>query len=171
MRAGSGVRSLLPVPDDRTPPPEPDSPDIREPAQEPSPAQELEQGLSLLLRAARRAVGQLDTSRIDDYSRRAVERIDQGGEQVERYTRKAVEQLEQLDAKKLRELGVSAVKNLHPKRIETLADEAGKGIEDAFDRVRTKVSEAVRPPPASERRRPKVRIEDDAPADDEPPQS
>lgn len=83
-----------------------------------------------MLRAARKAVRKVDPTRIEQAGRRALE------------------SLESLDAKKVGAFGKKAAKNLDPRHIEEVAEDAGREllsvVERIADRVETIVGKAMR---------------------------
>lgn len=126
-----------------------------------SASSDLADGLELMLRAARKAMRGIDPGRIEELGRRAVSSV------------------ENLDRRKVGELGRKAAKNLDPRRIEEIAEEAGREllgvVERVADRVEGMVSGAQRAsrPPAEQKpasggedqaandpERPRVRVDD-----------
>ena len=88
--------------------------------------------------------------------------------------RRALKSLETLDAKKVGAFGRKAAKNLDPRKIEEVAEEAGKELINVVERVAERVENIVnastrdsQPPPAKseeqteEEPKPKVRVEDE----------
>jgi hypothetical protein len=127
-----------------------------------SASQDLAAGLDLMLRAAKKAMRNIDPTKIESLGRRAV----QG--------------LENLDRKKVGELGRKAAKNLDPRRIEEIAEDAGRELLSVVERVAERVESAVGGAPArgssqapgadrpadpepgdSAEQKPRVRIEDE----------
>lgn len=90
-----------------------------------SASQDLAEGLDLMLRAAKKALSRVNTGKLEEAGRRAVER------------------LETLDAAKVSELGKKAAKNLDPRRIEEIAEEAGRELIHVIERVADRVESAV----------------------------
>jgi hypothetical protein len=90
-----------------------------------SASQDLAEGLELMLRAARKAVRSVDPSKFEALGRRAVSN------------------LENLDRKRVGELGRKAAKNLDPRRIEEIAEEAGRELLNVVERVAERVETAV----------------------------
>ncbi len=88
-------------------------------------AEDLAQGLELMLRAARKAVRNIEPSRLEALGRRAMHSI------------------EALDARKVTQMGRKAVKNLDPKRIEEIAEDAGRELLNVVERVADRVESAV----------------------------
>ena len=140
-----------------------DPQDAAPPGDEPrSASRDLQEGLELMLRAARKAVKSVDPGRLEALGRRAVQN------------------LETLDRKRVGELGRKAAKNLDPRRIEEIAEEAGRELLNVVERVAERVESAVAgtrsesPPPAGDKGdkpasgegeqagdgRPRVRIDD-----------
>jgi hypothetical protein len=115
-------------------------------------AQDLAEGLDLMLRAARKAVRGIDPGRLEDLGRRARENLDR------------------LDRKKVEEMGRKAAEKLDPRRIEEIAEDAGRElmrvVERVADRVETVVSGRKSSPPPAESpaegddKPPRVRVED-----------
>ena len=95
------------------------------PEDEGSPADDLAKGLDLMMRAARKAVRRIDTSRVEQVGRRAIEG------------------LEGLDRRRVGELGRKAVKNLDPRRIEEIAEEAGRELINVVERVADRVETVI----------------------------
>ena len=96
------------------------------PGDEPrSASRDLAEGLELMLRAARKAVKSVDPGRLEALGRRAVQN------------------LENLDRKRVGELGRKAAKNLDPRRIEEIAEEAGRELLNVVERVAERVESAV----------------------------
>ncbi|HVJ20483.1 MAG TPA: hypothetical protein VM686_33950 [Polyangiaceae bacterium] len=91
---------------------------------ESSAADDLADGLDLMLRAARKAMRTLDP-RIEETARRALER------------------LEQFDASALSEMGKKAAAKVDPQRLEQVAEEAGREIAGAVERVAQRIEEAI----------------------------
>jgi len=91
---------------------------------ESSAADDLADGLDLMLRAARKAMRTLDP-RIEETARRALER------------------LEQFDASALSEMGKKAAVKVDPQRLEQVAEEAGREIAAAVERVAQRIEEAI----------------------------
>jgi hypothetical protein len=122
-------------------------------------AEDLAQGLELMLRAARKAVRNIEPSRLEALGRRAMQSI------------------ETLDARKVGQIGRNAVKNLDPKRIEEIAEDAGRELLGVVERVAERVESAVsggarashggsdedaapEQPSGDEPERPRVRVDD-----------
>jgi hypothetical protein len=131
-------------------PPEPSEPPPEEPG---SASKDLADGLELMLRAARKAVKRVDPNRIEAAGRRAIK------------------SLETLDAKKVGAFGRKAAKNLDPRKIEEVAEEAGKELLNVVERVAERMESIVnasardsQPPPAKDESAAK---EEAAPATDE----
>lgn len=88
-------------------------------------SRDLAEGLELVLRAARKAVHQVESVRLDELGRRALG------------------SLESLDKRKMGELGRKAVKNLDPRRVEEIAEEAGRELISVVERVADRVEEIL----------------------------
>lgn len=123
-------------------PPDPKPEDRRD--DDDSAASDLAKGIGLLFSAAKKAVKSLDNEKLDDLQRKAAEELNESADIVERYARKAVEQVETLDKEKVKAAGTSAVKNLHPKKVEAFAHEASQEILNVVDRVSHRVEETIR---------------------------
>jgi hypothetical protein len=136
--------------DDQSSEPKPDQPSEADERDPTSASEDLSEGLDLMLRAARKALSRVNSSKLEAAGRRAFEK------------------LENLDAKKVGELGRKAAKNLDPRRIEEIAEEAGRElinvIERVADRVETAVGGATRDKPSS----PPAQASEDAPAEPRP---
>jgi hypothetical protein len=91
---------------------------------ESSAADDLADGVDLMLRAARKAMRTLDP-RIEETARRALER------------------LEQFDASTLSEMGRRAAAKVDAQKIEQVAEEAGREIASAVERVAQRIEEAI----------------------------
>ncbi|HEV8245408.1 MAG TPA: hypothetical protein VGP93_06560 [Polyangiaceae bacterium] len=89
-----------------------------------SAADDLADGLDLMLRAARKAVRSLDP-RIEEAGRRALER------------------LEQFDASTLSEVGRRVASKVDPKKLEQVAEEAGREIATLVERVAGRIESAL----------------------------
>jgi hypothetical protein len=74
-----------------------------------------------MLNAARKALKNVDPTKIEDVGRRALKN------------------LETLDAKKVGKIGYKAAKNLDPRKIEEVAEEAGKELLSVMERVAERV--------------------------------
>ncbi|MCC6215315.1 MAG: hypothetical protein IT376_10625 [Polyangiaceae bacterium] len=132
-----------------------DPSDVAPPA--PSARDDLAAGLGLVLRAARRALRDLETAPVDELGRKAMQGVERGAEAIEELARKAVDKVEAVDRTTAREMGKKAVEALDPRNLEQLAGSAGSelvgAVERVVGRVESFVSEAVRqaksePPPA-----------------------
>jgi len=110
---------------------------------ESSAAEDLADGLDLMLRAARKAMRTLDP-RIEDTARRALER------------------LEEFDASALSEMGRRAASKVDPQRLEKVAEEAGREILGAVERVAQRIEDAISRRAGGDEPRPprKVRIDE-----------
>jgi hypothetical protein len=103
------------------------------------PSEDLAEGLELMLRAARKAVRGIDSTRIEELGRRALRSV------------------EGLDRQKVQDLGRKAAKNLDPRKIEEVAEEAGRELLAVVERVAERVEGIVSgsrrsstPPPAAD---------------------
>jgi len=128
------------------------------PASEPRPsgaersaADDLAQGLELVLRAARKAVRRIDPARIEEAGKRALS------------------SLEGFDAKKARDLGRRAAKNLDPRKLEEIAEDAGKELLSVVERVADRVENIVGTAARSARSEPPRAGQPPAAGADEPP--
>jgi hypothetical protein len=88
-------------------------------------SRDLAEGLELVLRAARKAVRQVESGRLEELGRRALG------------------SLENLDKRKVGELGRKAAKNLDPRRIEEIAEDAGRELLNVVERVADRVEEIM----------------------------
>ncbi len=95
------------------------------PRSERSAAQDLADGLDLMLRAAKKAMRSMDPQNIENIGRRAYEN------------------LEQLNKKRVEELRTKAKQKLDPKRIEEIAEDAGKELLKVVERVAERVDSIV----------------------------
>jgi len=137
--------------DEREPKPEPDTRESSTAQRERRPSEDLADGLELMLRAARKAVRGIDPARIEELGRRAIRSV------------------EGLDRQKVQDLGRKAARNLDPKKIEEVAEEAGRELLAVMERVAERVegivagSKRSTPPPAgdSEKAERRVRVEED----------
>jgi len=126
--------------DEREPKDEADTPDSASSGapRERRPSEDLAEGLELMLRAARKAVRGIDPARIEELGRRAIRSV------------------EGLDRQKVQDLGRKAARNLDPKKIEEVAEEAGRELLAVVERVAERVegmvarSKRSTPPPAGE---------------------
>jgi hypothetical protein len=118
---------MRPMPEDRNESGQAAPAEAAEPGEtEPrSASRDLADGLELMLRAARKAVKNIDPGRIEALGRRAVQGI------------------ENLDRKKVGAFGRKAAKNLDPRRIEEIAEEAGRELLNVVERVAERVESAV----------------------------
>ena len=96
---------------------------------------DLTHGLDLIMRAARKAVRNIDPKHIEELGQRAKR------------------SLEELDREKVRDLGRRAAQTLDPKKIEEIANEAGRELLNVVERVAERVDAVVgrgksREPPA-----------------------
>lgn len=99
------------------PPPKEPSPS-EPPESDPSRAsKDLADGLQLMLSAARKALKRVDAGKIEEVGRRAIRN------------------LETIDAKKVGQIGKKAAKNLDPRKIEEVAEEAGRELLSVVERV------------------------------------
>ena len=86
-----------------------------------SASKDLADGLNLMLNAAKKALKNVDSGKIEEVGRRALKN------------------LETLDAKKVGKMGYKAAKNLDPRKIEEVAEEAGKELLNVMERVADRV--------------------------------
>jgi hypothetical protein len=122
-----------------------------------SAADDLAAGLDLMLRAARKALKNIEPARIEELGKRAMRGV------------------ENLDRRAVSELGKKAAKNLDPRRIEEVAEEAGRELMSVIERVAERVEDMLGPrapapkpsaPPGDENdsgsseTRPRVRVDD-----------
>jgi hypothetical protein len=90
-----------------------------------SASKDLADGLDLMLRAARKAVKEVDLGRIEDLGR------------------KAKQNLERLDRKAVEDLGRKAAQRLDPRRLEEIAEDAGRELLNVVERVAERVDTVV----------------------------
>jgi general stress protein YciG len=90
-----------------------------------SATEDLAEGLELMLRAARKAMRGLDPSRVEELGKRAMRSI------------------ESLDAKRVQELGRKAAQHMDPKKIEEIAEDAGRELLGVVERVADRVESVV----------------------------
>jgi hypothetical protein len=90
-----------------------------------SASRDLADGLELMLRAARKAIKNVDPTRIEDLGRRAMRG------------------LENLDRQKVSDLGRKAAPYLDPRRVEQVAEEAGKELLAVVERVAERLDNIV----------------------------
>jgi hypothetical protein len=95
------------------------------PENEPSASSDLADGLDLMLRAARKAMRGFDRAKLEDIGRRAVASV------------------EHLDAKRVSELGRQAARNLDPRKIEEVAQDAGRELLNVIERVSDRIDGIV----------------------------
>lgn len=142
------LRRCQPVRDHRAMSDEPKQSSESEPAEETpgdersrTAAQDLADGLDLMLRAARKAVRHVDPQNVESIGRRALDNLDA------------------LKKRRVEELRNEARRKLDPRRIEEIAEEAGKELMRVVERVAERVDSVVNrgshPPDAD-------RAEDDA---------
>lgn len=127
----------MPAPDPNAAPPfEPadagaggsaDSENNRSAGAEQSAAEDLAAGLDLMVRAARKALKNIEPARIEELGKRAMRSV------------------ETLDRKAVSELGKKAAKNLDPRRIEEVAEEAGRELMSVIERVAERVEDMLGP--------------------------
>jgi len=110
---------------------------------------DLSEGLELMLRAARKAVRNIDAGRLEDLGRRAR----QG--------------LQNVSPSKLDKLGRKAAEKLDPRRIEEIAEEAGRELLGVVERVAERVEKAVGAPASRRSKDAEAKASPDA--GDEPP--
>jgi hypothetical protein len=127
-------------------------------AGEQSAAEDLAAGVDLMLRAARKALKNIEPGRIEELGKRAMRSV------------------ENLDRKAVSDLGKKAAKNLDPRRIEEVAEEAGRELMSVIERVAERVEDMLGPRPpgqkpdasrsdetaesGSSETRPRVRVDD-----------
>ena len=78
-----------------------------------------------MLRAARKAARGFDRSKLEDLGRRAVQSV------------------ESLDRKQVSELGRKAARNLDPRKIEEVAQDAGRELMNVIERVSDRIDGLV----------------------------
>jgi len=114
---------------------------------EPSASRDLADGLDLMIRAARRAMRGFDRGKLEDLGRRAVQSV------------------EDLDPGRVGELGRKAARKLDPRKIEEVAQEAGRElmnvIERVSDRIDSMVSGSRRGRDEDDEPRTRIRVDDD----------
>lgn len=98
---------------------------------EPGAARDLADGLDLMLRAAKKAIRGID------------------GERIENLGRRAVQSLEGIDRQRVAKAGRQAVRNLDPKRIEEVAEEAGRELLNVVERVAERMEGLIKEKPAA----------------------
>jgi hypothetical protein len=108
--------------DERTPPPGAEGDQPRDAA---GAVEDLTHGLDLIMRAARKAVRNIDPRHIEELGQRAKR------------------SLEELDRDKVRDLGRRAAQTLDPKKIEEIANDAGRELLNVVERVAERVDAAV----------------------------
>jgi hypothetical protein len=89
--------------------------------EKPTASKDLSDGLQLMLSAAKKALKNVDPNRIEEVGRRAMKN------------------LEGVDARKVGDLGRKAAKNLDPRKIEEVAEEAGRELLSVMERVADRV--------------------------------
>jgi hypothetical protein len=96
-------------------------------------AEDLAAGLDLMLRAAKKAMRHVDPANVEKLGRRALESI------------------EHLKRERVEELGRKAKRRLDPRRVEEIAEEAGRELLRVVERVAERVDQVVKPsqPPQS----------------------
>jgi hypothetical protein len=125
----------------------------------PTAARDLADGLELMLRAARKAMRNVDPTKLEDLGRRAIRG------------------LEQVDRQKVQDFGRKAVKNLDPRRVEEVAEDAGRELLAVVERVAERIDgligsagrtrsesssrepEPAAPEPAEPAEQPRIRID------------
>ncbi len=100
-------------------------------------ADDVTEGLGLLLRAARRALQKVDKETIDRVATRVEETVGEIG-------KKAADAAGRIDKDQLREAGRKAATVLDPRRVEDFAEEAGKEFMNVVQKVADRVESAVR---------------------------
>jgi hypothetical protein len=108
--------------DERTAPPGAEGDQPRDAA---GAVEDLTHGLDLIMRAARKAVRNIDPRHIEELGQRAKR------------------SLEELDRDKVRDLGRRAAQTLDPKKIEEIANEAGRELLNVVERVAERVDAVV----------------------------
>lgn len=88
-------------------------------------AQDLAEGLDLVLRAAKKAVKNLDPARLEELGRRAVKTV------------------EQIDKRQVEEMGRVAKKHLDPRKVEEVAEEAGRELLAVVERVADRIDTLI----------------------------
>jgi len=96
-------------------------------------SEDLAEGLDLMLRAAKKAMRHVDPANVEKLGRRALESI------------------EHLKRERVEELGRKAKSRLDPRRVEEIAEEAGRELLRVVERVAERVDQVVKPsrPPHS----------------------
>jgi len=94
-------------------------------AEQRSASDDLAAGLDLMLRAARKALKNIEPTRIEELGRRAMKGI------------------EHLDRKKVSEIGKKAAKSLDPRKIEEVAEEAGRELLSVVERVAERIEDML----------------------------
>ncbi len=117
------------------------------PDAESSASRDLADGLDLMMRAARKAMRGFDRTQLESLGRRAVRSV------------------ENLDPKQVSDLGRKAARHLDPRKIEEVAQDAGRElmnvIERVSDRIDGLVSSARGTSDAPSEPRARVRVDDD----------
>lgn len=80
-----------------------------------------------MLRAARKAAAKVDAKRIEDLGRRALKGV------------------ESIDRRLVQDLGMKAARGLDPRRIEEIAEEAGRDLLGVVERVAERIEGVVSP--------------------------
>lgn len=88
---------------------------------QPTASKDLTDGLHLMLSAAKKALKNVDPNRIEEVGRRALKN------------------LEGVDGRKVGDFGRKAAKNLDPRKIEEVAEEAGRELLSVMERVADRV--------------------------------
>jgi len=108
-----------------TPPSDPSTSDPSRDEQHGSAARDLADGLDLMLRAARKAVRHVDPQKVEALGRRALDN------------------LEALKRRRVEDLRQEARRKLDPRRIEEIAEDAGKELWKVVERVTERVDALV----------------------------
>jgi hypothetical protein len=93
--------------------------------QERTAADDLAAGVDLMLRAARKALKNIEPTRIEELGKRAMRSV------------------EHLDRRKVTEFGKKAAKNLDPRKIEEVAEDAGRELMSVIERVAERVEDML----------------------------
>ncbi len=87
--------------------------------------EDLAAGLDLMLRAAKKALKNIEPTRIEELGKRAMRGV------------------ESLDRKKVSEFAEKAAKNLDPRKIEEVAEDAGRELRSVIERVAERVEDMI----------------------------
>lgn len=127
-------------------------------------ADDVAEGLGLLLRAARRAIQKVDKTTIDRVASEVSETVGDLG-------KKAAEAAGRVDTEQLKEAGKKAAEVLDPRRVEDFAEEAGKELLNVVQKVAGRVEGVLRDVEATASRDPGEPRAPDPPADPPRPAS